>query len=97
MFGQTLISLSARHVRYKPFKKKAISKTSLRTKTPFRWVCMSIIPAIYSKSSINDTNFDDDLLILDDYSKMPRLCGMVNITTVEVMDKLDMFQTRFVK
>ena len=37
------------------------------------------------------------LLIVDDYSKIPKLYGMENITTAEVMDKLDMFQSRFSK
>ena len=31
------------------------------------------------------------LLIIDAYSKIPKLYGMENITTEEVMDKLDMF------
>ena len=34
---------------------------------------------------------------MDAYSKIPKLYGMGNITTEEVMDKLDMFQSRFVK
>ena len=33
----------------------------------------------------------------DDYSKIPKLCGMENITTEEVMYKLDMFQSIFGK
>ena len=36
-------------------------------------------------------------LIVDAYSKIPELYGMENITTAEVMDKLDMFQSRFGK
>ena len=36
--------------------------------------------------------------MLDDaYSKIPKLHGMEKITTEEVMDKLDMFQSRFGK
>ena len=34
-------------------------------------------------------------MIVDAYSKIPKLYGMENITTAEVMDKLDMFQSRF--
>ena len=30
-----------------------------------------------------------------DRSKIPKLCGMEKITTEEVMDKLDIFQSRF--
>ena len=37
------------------------------------------------------------MLIVDAYSKIPKLYGMENITTAEVLDKLDMFQTRFGK
>ena len=34
---------------------------------------------------------------MDAYFKIPKLYGMENITTEEVMDKLDMFQARFEK
>ena len=34
---------------------------------------------------------------MDDYSNIPKLYGMENITTEEVMDKIDMFQARFGK
>ena len=43
------------------------------------------------------TTFFNYFLILDDYSKIPKLYGMENITTEEVMEKLDMFQERSVK
>ena len=33
--------------------------------------------------------------MVDVYSKIPKLYEMGNITTEEVMDKLDMFQARF--
>ena len=36
-------------------------------------------------------------MIVDAYSKIPKLYGMENITTAEVMDKLDIFQSRFGK
>ena len=35
------------------------------------------------------------MLIVDTYAKIPKLYGMEKITTEEVMDKLDMFQSRF--
>ena len=41
--------------------------------------------------------FSNYLFIVDAYSKIPKLNGMENITTAEVMDKLDMFQSRFRK
>ena len=43
----------------------------------------------------SDTTFSNYLLIVDTYSKIPKLYGMDKITTEEVMDKLDMFQSRF--
>ena len=58
---------------------------------------MDIILSISSKSLTKDTNFDHYLLIVDAYSKIPKLYAMENITTEEVMDKLDMFQAIFGK
>ena len=58
---------------------------------------MDMIPSTAPKSLTNDTNFKIYLLIVDDYSKIPKLYGMENITTAEVMDKLDMFKSRFGK
>ena len=77
--------------------KKARSKLPLKPKSPFKWVFMGIIPYIAPKSLTNDTNFKNYLLIVDAYSKIPKLYGMENITTAEVMVKLDMFQSRFGK
>ena len=58
---------------------------------------MDIIPATAPKSLTKETTFSNYLLIVDDYSKIPKLYGMENVTTAEVMDKLDMFQSRFGK
>ena len=58
---------------------------------------MDIIPSTAPKSLANETNFQNYLLIVDAYSKIPKLYGMENITTAEVLDKLDMFQSRFGK
>ena len=77
--------------------KKDRSKIPLKSKTPFKWVFMDIIPGTCSKCLTKDTVFTKYLLIVDAYSKIPKLYGMKNITTEEVMDKLDMFQARFVK
>ena len=44
-----------------------------------------------------ETTFYNYLLIVDSYSKVPKLYGMDIITTEEVMDKLDMFQYGFRK
>ena len=77
--------------------KKARSQIPLKPKAPFKWVFMYIIPSTAPKSLTSDTNFSDNLLIVDAHSKVPKLYGMEKITTEEVMDKLDMFQSRFVK
>ena len=77
--------------------KKARSKVPLKPKAPFNWVLMDVIPSTSPKSLTNDTNFKNYLLIFDAYSKILKLYGMENITTAEVLDKLDMFQSRFGK
>ena len=77
--------------------KKARSKIPLKPKAPFKWVFMGIIPSTAPKSLANDTTFSNYLLIVDAYSKIPKLYGMENITTAEVMDTLDMFQSIFGK
>ena len=77
--------------------KKARSKVPLKPKAPFKWVFMDVIPSTAPKSLTNDTNFNNYLLIVDAYSKIPKRYGMENITTAEVLDKLDMFQSRFGK
>ena len=58
---------------------------------------MDIIPSKAPKSLTNDTNFKNYLLIVDAYSKIPKLYGIENITNAEVLDKLDMFKSRFGK
>ena len=77
--------------------KKARSKIPLKPKAPFKWVFMDIIPSTAAKSLTSDTTFSNYLLIVDAYSKIPKRYGMENITTEEVMDKLDMFQSIFGK
>ena len=78
-------------------KKKARSKIPLKPKAPFKWVFMDIIPSTAPKSLTNDTTFSNYSLIVDAYSKIPKIYGMEKITTKEVIDKLDMFQSRFGK
>ena len=68
--------------------KKARSKLPLKPKAPSKWVLMDIIPYTASKSLTNDTTFSNYLLIVDAYSKIPKLYDMENITSAEVMDKL---------
>ena len=77
--------------------KKSRSKITFKPKAPFKWVFMEIIPSTASKSLTSDTTFSNYLLIFDAYSKIPKLYGMEKIATEEVMDKLDIFQSRFGK
>ena len=58
---------------------------------------MGVMPYIYSKIITKETTFDHYLLFMDEYYKLPRLYGTENITTEEVMYKLDIFQARFEK
>ena len=58
---------------------------------------MDIFQSTASKRLTSDTTFSNYLLIFDAYSKIPKLYEVDNITTEEVMDKLDMFQSRFQK
>ena len=77
--------------------KKDRSKITLKSKAPFKWVLMDILPSAAPKRLTIDTTFSNYLLIVDAYSKIPKLYGTEKITTEEIMDKLDMFQSRFVK
>ena len=77
--------------------KKARSKIPLNPKATFKWGFMDIIPSTAPKILTSDITFSNYLLTVDAYSKIPKLYGMENITTAEVMDKLDMFQSRFGK
>ena len=58
---------------------------------------MDIIPSTAPKMLTSDTTFYNYILIVDAYFKIPKLYGMDKITTEKVMDKLDMFQSRFGK
>ena len=53
-----------------------ISKIPLKSKTPLKCLFMDIIPAAFSKSLTKDTNFSNYLLILDAYSKTPKIYGI---------------------
>ena len=58
---------------------------------------MDIIPSTAPKLFTSDKTFSNYTLIVDAYSKIPKLYGMEKITTEEVMDKMDIFQSRFEK
>ena len=75
--------------------KEASYKIPLKPKAPFKWIFMDIIPSTAPKRLTIVTTFSNYILIVDAYSKVPKRYGMKKITTEEVMDKLDMFQSRF--
>ena len=77
--------------------KKARSKNPIKPKAPVKRVFMDIIPSTAPRSSASDTTFSDYLLIVYAYSRIPTLYGMEKITTEEVMYKLDIFESIFVK
>ena len=61
--------------------KKAGSKNPLKPKAPLKWVFMNIITSTAPKSLTSDTTFSNYILIVDAYSKIPKLYGMEKITT----------------
>ena len=69
----------------------------MNPKTSFKWMFMGIVPAISNKSLTKENTFSNYLLIVDAYSKLPKMYGMENITTEEAMDKLDTFREIFGK
>ena len=56
---------------------------------------MDIIPSTAPKRFTSDTTFSNCFLIVDVYSKIPNFYGMEKISTEQVIDKLDMFQSIF--
>ena len=58
---------------------------------------MGVITETAPKHLTIETTLFNYLLIVNTYSKIPKLYGMVKITTEEVLDNLDMFQYRFGK
>ena len=78
-------------------KKKFRYKIPLKPKAPFKRAFMDITISIASKSLTGDKKKSNYLLPVYAYSKIPKLFGMDKITTEEVMDKIDMFQSRFGK
>ena len=77
--------------------KRSRSKSPLNPQTPFKWVFMDIITSTAPKRLTGDTNVSNYILIVDANSKNSKLYGMKKIITEEVMDKLDIFQSRFGK
>ena len=76
--------------------KKAKSKNPFNPKAPFKWVFMDIIPETEPLFLTSETTFLIIFSLLM-HTKPPKIHGMYRIITEEVMDKLDMFQSRFGK
>ena len=58
---------------------------------------MDSIPATCPKRLTKEICFANFLLIVEYYSNITKRFGLENVTTEEVMGKLDMFQERFGK
>ena len=56
---------------------------------------MDIVPSTSPKKFTNNITFSKYILVVDAYSKTPKLYVIEKITTEEVMDNLDMFRSRF--
>ena len=75
-------------------KENARSENPLKPKAPFKWVLMYIIPSTTTQIFTSDTTFSNYLLISYAYPKIPKLYGTEKNLAEEVMDNLDMFQSR---
>ena len=71
--------------------KKDGSNKPLKSKSPFKWIFIDIIPLTTPKRLRNEISFYNYLLIDDAYSKIPNLYGMEKISTEEVMNNLEAF------
>ena len=77
--------------------KKGSSKNPLKLKAPFKWGFMNNIPGTSPKTLIGETKFSKYLFIVNTYSKITKIYSMEIIAIEEVMNKLDIFQARFLK
>ena len=76
---------------------KTGSKIPLNPKVTFKWIFMEIVPSTSTKHLTSGITFYNYILSVDAYSEIPKRYIMEKIPTEEVMDKLDMFQSRFGK
>ena len=75
--------------------KKARSKNPVKPKAPFKRVSVDIITATAPTTFTIETSFSHYLFIVDTSSKISKLYVINRITPKQVMDKFDMFQSRF--
>ena len=73
--------------------KKARYKIILKPKSPFKWDFMDIIPSTAPKSLTSGTTFSNYLLIVDSYSKIPKLYGLEHIQLVHNLLCCDFLHT----
>ena len=69
-------------------EQKVWVQKSIKSKGTFQVDFMDIIPGT------SETNFPNNILIVDACPKLPKLYGMDKITTKELIDELYMFQSR---
>ena len=58
---------------------------------------MDRIPSTAPKRLTSETNVSNHLLIVDSQSKITKVYGMEKISNEQIMDNLDLFQSRFGK
>ena len=56
---------------------------------------MDIIPAPHKSSFDPNCGFSNYLLIVDTYSRIPRMCGLNELHSEAVMDKIEEFVARY--
>ena len=77
--------------------KRNQSKVPIGVEKPLATVFMDIIPAPHKSSFDPDCDFSHYLLIVDTYSRIPRLYGLNDLNTEAVVEKIEELVARYVK
>ena len=77
--------------------KKSEFQKYIKAKGTFQVVLYGYYPRKSTQKFDKWEYFFNYLLIVDSYSKIPKLCGMDKIAIEEMRDKLHIFQSRFGK
>ena len=75
--------------------KRNRSKVPMKADRPLARVVMDIIPAPHKSSFDPNCDFSHYLLIVDTYSRIPRLGGLNELNSEAVMDKIEEFVARY--
>ena len=78
-------------------EQKGWAQKSIEAKVTFQMFFIDIIPATSPKHFTSKITFSDYRLTVDAYSNIQTFYDMVIITAEEVMNKLDMLQSKFGK